>query len=706
MNKYIIIAVAFITFACSKPTAEMEDTKIQAPTCKKIPKELTIHGDTRIDNYFWLNERENPEVIDYLNAENTYADSVLGHTKDFQTKLFEEIKGRIKQTDESVPYKRNGYFYYTRYEEGKEYGIYCRKQDSLENEEQIMLDENQMAEGHAYHAIGGINVSPNNKMIAFGVDTVSRRIYTIKFKNLETGEILDDKIEGTVGSVAWANDNKTVFYTKKDLETLRSYQVWKHTLGSDKDELIFQEDDETFDCWAYRSKSGNYVIINTSASVTSEYRVLDANTPNAEFKIFQERTRELEYSIANFEDKFYVLTNLDGAKNFKLMVTDANATEKENWKEVIAHREDVMIEDFEIFRNHLTVDERKDGLSHIRIFNNETGEDHYLDFGEETYTAYLSTNLDFESELVRYGYMSLTTPNSVFDYNMNSKEKELLKQTEVLGDFNKHDYQSERHYAIAKDGTKVPISLVYKKGLKRDGNNPTLLYGYGSYGATMDPYFSSVRLSLLNRGFVYAIAHIRGGEEMGRYWYDEGKMLNKKNTFTDFIACGEYLITENFTNRKHLYAMGGSAGGLLMGAIINMRPDLWNGVVAQVPFVDVITTMLDESIPLTTGEYDEWGNPNEKEYYDYIKSYSPYDNIEAKAYPNMLVTTGLHDSQVQYWEPAKWVAKLRELKTDDNMLLLKTNMDAGHGGASGRFEAYKEYALEYAFLLNLEGINE
>ena len=472
-----------------------------------------------------------------------------------------------------------------------------------------------------------------------------------------------------------------------------------------EDQLVFEEEDETFDCWAYRSKSGNYVIINTSASVTSEYRILDADNPNGEFKIFHPRERELEYSIANFEDKFYVLTNWD-AKNFRLMVTDASATQKENWKEVIAHRDDVMIEDFEIFRSHLTVDERKDGLSHIRILNNETGEDHYLDFGEETYTAYLSTNLDFESNLVRYGYTSLTTPNSVFDYNMNTKEKELLKQTEVLGGFNKDDYQAERHYATASDGTKVPISLVYKKGLEKNGDNPVLLYGYGSYGATMDAYFSSTRLSLLNRGFVFAIAHIRGGEEMGRKWYDDGKMLNKKNTFTDFISCGEYLIENKFTSKEKLFAMGGSAGGLLMGAIINMRPDLWAGVVAQVPFVDVITTMLDESIPLTTGEYDEWGNPNEKEYYDYILSYSPYDNVEAKDYPNMLVTTGLHDSQVQYWEPAKWVAKLRELKTDNNMLLLKTNMDAGHGGASGRFEAYKETALEYAFLLNLIGVSE
>ena len=562
MDKYIILVIVFTTFACSKSNQEMESTVVQAPVCKKIPKELTIHDHTRIDNYFWLNDRENPEVIDYLNAENAYSDSILGHTKDFQTKLFEEIKGRIKQTDESVPYKRNGYFYYTRYEEGKEYGIYCRKQDSLENEEQIMLNENEMAEGHAYHSIGGINVSPDNKMIAYGQDLVSRRIYEIYFKNLETGEILKDKIEGTVGSVAWANDNKTVFYTKKDLTTLRSHQVWKHTLGSTKDELIFEEEDETFDCWAYRSKSGNYVIINTSASVTSEYRILSADTPDGEFKMFQTRERELEYSIANFEDKFYVLTNLDGAKNFKLMATDANATEKENWKEVIAHRDDVLLEDFEIFRNHLAVDERKDGLSNLRVINNETGDEHYLDFGEETYTAYLSTNLDFETEVLRYGYTSLTTPSSSFDYNMNTKEKELLKQQEVIGEFNKDDYKSERHYAIAKDGTKVPISLVYKKGLQKNGNNPVLLYGYGSYGSTMDAYFSSTRLSLLDRGFVFAIAHIRGGEEMGRHWYDDGKMMNKKNTFTDFISCGEYLITENFTKQSKLFAMGGSAGGL------------------------------------------------------------------------------------------------------------------------------------------------
>ncbi len=688
-------------------TSDAQTSTIMPPIAAKKAKELTIHDHTRTDNYYWLNDREDQEVIDYLNAENDYTSATLKHTEAFQEKLYNEIVGRIKQTDESVPYQSNGYFYYTRYEEGKEYPIFCRKEGTMDNEELILLNANEMAEGYSYYQARGLNVSKNNQILAFGEDTLSRRKYTIKFKDLATGELLEDAIPNTTGGVAWANDNKTVFYTRKDEQTLRSDKIYRHTLGEDpaNDVVVFHEADETFGTFVYKTKSDRFIIIGSYSTLSSEYRFLDANDPNSTFKIVQPRERDLEYDITHFGDHFYIRTNMD-AQNFRLMKTSVNATEKENWEEVIAHRDDVLLEGIEMFNNYMVVDERANGLTQLRIMNTTDNTEHYLDFGEEVYTSYISTNMDFDTEVLRYGYSSMTTPNSTFDYNMSTKEKTLLKQQEVVGSFSADDYEAKRMFATAGDGTKIPISLVYKKGVEKNGDNPLLLYGYGSYGATMDPYFSSVRLSLLDRGFVYAIAHIRGGQELGRQWYENGKLLKKKNTFTDFNDCAEFLIAENYTNPDKLFAMGGSAGGLLMGAIINMRPDLYKGVVAAVPFVDVVTTMLDESIPLTTGEYDEWGNPNDKEYYDYILSYSPYDNVEAKDYPAMLVTTGLHDSQVQYWEPAKWVAKLRDMKTDNNLLLLHTNMDAGHGGASGRFERYKETALEYAFIFNQLGINE
>lgn len=703
--QHILLATLAITTSCNNTKKEMEET-LTAPVCTKKPKELTTHGDTRIDNYYWLNDREDQDVLDYLNAENDYTDQSLKHTEKLQEDLYKEIVARIKQTDESVPYKYNNYWYITRFEEGKEYPIYSRKKESLDATEEILLDINILAKGHDYFQVAGQSISPNNKILAYGVDTVSRRIYTIKFKDLETGQELPDIIQTTTGSATWSNDNKTIFYTQKDETTLRSHKIFRHVLGTDQSEdvEVYHEADETFGTHVYKSKSKQYIIIGSYSTVSTEYRVLDANNPTGDFSIIQPRQRDLEYSIAHFKDHFYISTNLE-AKNFRLMKTPVDKTTKDNWTEVIPHREDVLLEGLEIFENYLVVEERKNGLTELRIIDWKTKEEHYLNFGEPTYTAWTSVNPDFNSEILRFGYTSMTTPSSTFDYDMVSKKKTLLKQQEVIGEFNKDDYQSERIYVEARDGIKIPLSIVYKKGIEKNGNNPFLLYGYGSYGSSMDPYFSSVRLSLLDRGFIFAIAHIRGGEEMGRQWYEDGKLLKKKNTFNDFIDCAKYVIDNKYTSENKLCAMGGSAGGLLMGAVINQRPDLFKAVVAQVPFVDVVTTMLDESIPLTTGEFDEWGNPKNEEYYHYIKSYSPYDNVEMKDYPAMLVTTGLHDSQVQYWEPAKWVAKLRELKTDDNLLLLKTDMTTGHGGKSGRFERYKEVALEYAFLLDQLDLN-
>lgn len=682
---------------------------IPAPKADKIVKNLEMHGDVRVDNYYWLNDRENEEVIDYLERENDYYEKMTAHTKQFKKDLFEEMKSRIKEDDASVPYYYNGYYYITRYETGKDYPIYSRKKGDLEAEEEIMFDVNQMAEGYSFYNLRGLNVSRDNKWVAFGVDTLSRRKYTIYIKNLETGETLDDAITLTTGGSIWANDNKTLFYTRKDEQTLRSNQIYKHKRGEDPegDTLIFTEEDETFGTYVYKTKSHKFLVIGSYSTLTSEFQILDANDPDGKFKVFQPRTRGLEYNISHFGNDFYILTNKDKASNYKLMKTPDTKTKMEHWEEVIAHREDVLLEDVNMFKDFLVVSERRNGLNEIRIKRWDGSQDYYLPFDNETYTAYPTQNVEFDTKILRYNYNSLTTPASVIDFNMETKEKEIKKETEVLGGkFDKNNYESKRIWATAEDGTKIPVSMVYRKGMTQSGQNPLLLYAYGSYGATIDPYFSSVRLSLLDRGFIYAIAHVRGGQYLGRKWYEDGKLLYKKNTFTDFVDVSRHLITEKYTSADHLYASGGSAGGLLMGAVVNLAPELYNGVVAAVPFVDVVTTMLDDSIPLTTGEYDEWGNPNEEKYYNYIKSYSPYDNVEAKKYPNMLVTTGLHDSQVQYWEPAKWVAKLREMKTDDHILLLHTNMDAGHGGASGRFEALKEVAMDYAFLLDMEGIKK
>jgi oligopeptidase B len=682
---------------------------IQPPVAKIIPKTLENLGDSRTDNYFWMNDRENPEVIDYLNKENEYYHKMTAHTKDFQKELFEEMKGRIKEDDESVPYLYNGYYYITRFETGKDYPIYSRKKESLTAKEEIMFDCNEMAKGQSYFQLGGLSVSPDNKLAVFSFDTVGRRIYTIQVKSLETNEILEDKIEKVTGTAVWANDNKTIFYSSQDEVTLRSDKIFKHKLGtkSSEDVLVYFEKDDTYNVEIAKSKSRKYLAIESGSTLTTEYRILNADNPDGKFEIFQKRIRGVEYSINHYKDSFYIMTNADKAENFKLMKTLETATSKENWKEVIAHREDVLLEDIEIFANYLVVEERSNGLNKIRIMPWSGEGEYYLPFESETYTAYTTTNVDFDTEILRYGYQSLATPSSVIDFNMRTKEKEIKKEQQVLGGkFDKNNYTEERVWATATDGTKIPISMVYRKELKKDGKNPLLQYAYGSYGHSMDATFSSTRLTLLDRGFIYAIAHIRGGEDLGRQWYEDGKLLKKKNTFTDFIDCSKFLIEQKYTSPEHLYAEGGSAGGLLMGVVTNMAPELYNGIIAQVAFVDVITTMLDDSIPLTTGEYDEWGNPNKKKYYNYMLSYSPYDNVKKQNYPNMYVSTGLHDSQVQYWEPAKWVAKLRTMKTNDTVLYLDTNMEAGHGGASGRFEALKELAKEFSFLLDLEEIKK
>jgi oligopeptidase B len=715
----IVLLSLLLISGCNQPRDKfsINSTQFSAPpVAERFDSVLTIHGNTRVDPYFWMRltdeqkmaktpDKQTQKVYDYLNAENVYTKEVFKSTNDLQEKLYDEIVGRIKQTDESVPYFKNGYWYYVRYEEGKEYPIYCRKPKNLDNDEQVLINANERAEGFSYYNVTGLNVSTNNKILAFAEDTLSRRIYTIRFLNLETGELLPDKIDNTSGGGAWANDNEHFFFTSKDQVSLLSNKIWRHKLGVEKDVLVYNEKDPSYYIGVYKSKSDKYIIIWNGSTLSTDYHLIPAENPTAKPANFTPREAVHEYDVVHFEDKFFIVTNWD-AQNFRLMETPENATSKENWKEVLPHRRDVLIEEIEIFKDYLVVNERKNALNQLRIMNQHTAEEHYLDFGEPAYVAYISVNPEFDSNVLRFSYSSLTTPSSTFDYNMDERTRELKKQQEVVGGHDPLAYVTERLYVESRDGKQIPVSLVYKKGTKLNGKAPLLLYAYGSYGNTIDPYFSSTRLSLLNRGFVYAIAHIRGGQAMGRAWYDDGKMMNKINTFNDYIDCAQALIDKKYTSAEHLYGMGGSAGGLLMGAVANMAPALFNGIVAQVPFVDVVSTMLDETIPLTTNEFDEWGNPQNEDSYFYMLSYSPYDQVSEQEYPHMLVTTGLFDSQVQYWEPAKWVAKLRTVKTGNNLLLMHCNMDTGHGGASGRFEQYKEVAMEYGFLLMLEGIDE
>jgi len=707
------IGVALLLVSCQKEqkAVKMNPDVIKAPMVAIKPHPMTLHGDTRQDNYYWLNDPKNPEVIKYLNEENAYVDTVMAVTKALQDQLFNEMKGRVKEKDESVPVKDGDYYYYSKYIEGGEYPVYCRKQGSLEGKEEILLDGDAMGKGKTYFNIGAYEIADNEQIMAFGVDTVSRRNYTLKFKDLKTGKILKDQIKNTEGgSYAWATDNKTIFYMVRDPQTLLASKAYRHVLGTDPktDVLVYTEKDPQFYTGIGRTKSKKYIIsVSDHNGISSEFRLLDASNPTGEFVTFFPRKHGLQYYIEHFGNKFYIRTNADGATNFKLMeVEEGKTADMKNWKEVIPHRADTYLDGMEVFKNHLVLEERSNALLHLRIINQTDKKEYYVKFDEPAYDTGVSANPDFDTNILRFSYTSLTTPNSTFDYNMDTKEEKLMKEQEVLGEFKKDDYVTERLFATARDGVKVPVSVVYKKGFKKDGSQPLLQYAYGSYGYSTDPYFSAARLSLLNRGFAFAIAHIRGGQEMGRQWYEDGKLLKKMNTFNDFIDVSEFLLKEKFTSKDKLFANGGSAGGLLMGAITNLRPDLYKGILAGVPFVDVVTTMLDETIPLTTGEWEEWGKPKDKIYYEYMKSYSPIDNVVKKDYPNMLITTGLHDSQVQYFEPAKWVAKLRSLKTNNNLLLFHCDMEAGHGGASGRFKRFHEVAREYAFMLNLVGISE
>lgn len=704
----LVLILSVLLFACSKGPS------VKPPVADKIPHEVF---DKRIDNYYWIrlsDEQKNDstpdeqtvKVLKYLNDENAYTKEMLKGTEVLQKKLFDEIVGRMKKDDSSVPYLKNGYYYYNKYSEGSEYPVYYRKKGSLDAPEEILLDVNKLAEGKKYCSVTGLSVSPDNKILAYGDDYISRRRYTLNFLDLQTGKLLPDRIENTTGQVVWASDNKTVFYTNKDISTLRADKIFRHKLGSDMNSLVYDEKDETYSVYLQESRSEKYIFINSSQTLATEVRYIEKAKPDADPKVFEPRRINHEYSIDHFQNTFFIRTNLDSTSNFRLMKTPESKTSSRYWQDVIPHRKDVLFENFELFNDFLVVEERSNGLTNIWIISNKDNTGYNIDFGEETYMAGIFYNPEPGTQTLRYSYSSLTTPNSVIDYNMLTREKRVMKEDEVLGGFDKNNYESKRIFAKAVDGTMVPVSLVYRKGFVQDGKAPLLLYAYGSYGSSTDAGFRSAIISLLDRGFVFAIAHVRGGSEMGRYWYEDGKLLKKINTFTDFNTCAQYLADQKYTGTDKLFAMGGSAGGLLMGAIVNMRPELYKGVIAAVPFVDVVTTMLDETIPLTTFEWDEWGDPRKKEYYDYMLSYSPYDQVKSMAYPNILVTTGFWDSQVQYWEPAKWVAKLRDMKTDNNILVMDVNMSAGHGGASGRFERNRITALEYAFILDLAGIKD
>lgn len=692
-------------------TSVAQAAQLSAPIAKKVPYDMRIHGDTRVDNYYWMrdDERKDPEVINYLEAENAYTDAMLAHTKALQTTLFEELKGRIQKDDDSVPIKKGEYFYFSQTRGDDEYSTYLRSSDFAGTDKQVILDVNKLAKEYDYFAVSGLDVSPNTNLMAYGEDTVSRRIYTIKIKDLSTGKLLEDTLEGTNGRVVWANDNKTLYYIKKDAQTLLGYQVYRHTLGTPQaeDELVYEETDTSYYTGISKSKDGSEIYIWHSSTSASGVSVLSANDGKAMPKRLIEREADLEYGISKLGNTYYITTNLN-AVNFQLMKVDIDkAGDKANWQTVIPARDNIKLEGIDLFNDHLVYQQREMGQSTLIVRNLTTGKEMPLSFNDSAYTISAYGNNDLNSDMLRVYYSSMTTPGSSYDVNLATGDKTLLKQQKVLGDFSADNYASERLFITARDGIKVPVTLVYRKDkFKKEGTNPLLQYAYGSYGATMDPTFSSARLSLLDRGFVYAIAHIRGSQMLGRPWYEDGKLLNKKNTFNDFVDVTKSLVAQGYGDKDYIFAQGGSAGGLLMGAVANQAPELYKGMVAAVPFVDVVTTMLDESIPLTTNEYGEWGNPNEKAYYEYMLSYSPYDQVSKQDYPNMLVTTGLHDSQVQYFEPAKWVAKLRDYKTDNNKLLFKIDMEAGHGGASGRFKRLEDAALNYAFMLDLAGVSK
>jgi len=694
-NLLVIIIIVIGLSSCSK---------VAPPDAIKIKKVLTEFGNDRIDSYYWMKERENPKVRSYLEAENRYANNVLAHTTELQENIYQELIARIDPDETKAPYFENGYFYYSRYEESKEYPIYCRKKDTLDAPEEILLNVNELAAGYSFYNVTGLRVSRNNNILAFGTDTLGRRKYIIKFKNLKTGKIYPDELKITTGTAVWANDNKTLFYTIKD-HTLRSYKIMRHKLGTDyqSDVEVYHEKDLTFSVSVSKTKSNRYIMISSHSTLSSEIRFLKADKPDGQFRIIQKRQPDIEYHAEHFKDKFIIRTNFQ-AKNFRLVTAPAKRSGLENWQDIVAHRDHVLLEDYEIFDKYLVVDERENGLSQLRIIPWDETPGYLIDFDQAAYTVSIDKNRELNTDILRFRFSSLATPNTIYDYDMSKKVKTLVKQDKILGGFKSADYSTERLMIPANDGTKVPVSLVYRKDLNRKNPNPLYLLGYGSYGSSYEPRFRTSIISLLDRGFIFAIGHIRGGQEMGRHWYEDGKLLRKKNTFTDFVNCAEYLLTNGYTASDILAIRGGSAGGLLIGAVVNMAGSKFRVAIADVPFVDVVTTMLDPGIPLTTSEYDEWGDPNTKEYYEYILSYSPYDNVVQQKYPALLVTTSFHDSQVQYWEPAKWVAKLRDLKTDDNLLILKTDFDSGHGGASGRYKKHKMTAFQYAFILDQMGI--
>ena len=697
----ILGAIVMLLFCCSQPPS------YEPPVAKIVPKADTLFGDVRIDDYFWLRDRDNPEVMAYLEAENAYTDSMMKHTEKLQDELYNEMKSRIKETDMDVPEKMDDYYYYSRSEEGKQYKIFCRKHGSLEAPEEILIDPNVLAGDRSFYDIGAYSISDDHNLLAYTVDTTGAEHYTIYLKDLRTGSYLPDTLTETETDVIWANDNKTIFYSTLSDVSIPN-KLWRHKLGESqaKDKMMYHETDDRYYLYAYKTKSKNFIILGLESKIDTEMHYLDANKPYGNFRVICQRETELEYYVDEHDGNFIIRTNADGAKNYKLVSVSTKNPAKKNWKDFIAYRDTVKIENFETFDKYLAVFERVRGLEKIRILSFDKATDFYIDFPEPTYSVWASGNHNFKSDLIRFTYTSLVTPKSVYDYNMTDKKRELLKRYEVLGGYNPDDYQSERLFARAGDGVEVPISIVYKKGMKKNGNNPMILSGYGAYGISSDPYFTSTRLSLLNRGFIYGTAHIRGGGEMGQQWYEDGKFLKKKNTFTDYIAGAEYLIKEGYTSSKKLIAWDGSAGGLTVGAAANMRPDLFYAIVADVPFVDVLNTMLDPTIPLTVLEYDEWGNPEKEEYYWYIKSYAPYENVTAQEYPYMLIRCGLNDPRVQYWEPAKWTAKLRATKTDNKPLLFNIKMESGHMGSSGRYDYLKELAFEYAYMLDLFGIKK
>jgi len=702
----VSIAVAIISIGMDPNHTLANQAAATPPVAKRQPKDVSVHGERRVDDYHWLRERTNPEVISYLNAENAYTQAMLKHTEPLRQTLYDEMVSRIKETDESVPTRIDDYFYYTRTVAGKQYGIHCRKRRSLDAPEEVVLDENALAEGHAYFALGAFAVSPDHLWLAYSTDTTGAEAFALHTKNLETGELMPDAITNTYFGVEWANDSRTFFYTVLD-QRMRPHRLMRHSIGKAPagDAVLHQEDDPAFFVGVTKTKTRKFILMNLGSNTTTEVHFLDADDPGGAFNAVEPRRPEIEYYVEHHVDAFFILTN-EGAKNFKVVEAPVATPGRDHWREVVPHRNAVKIDDIDVFRNHLVVYERENGLKQIMVMRLDAGESHHVRFREPAYTLWTGENPDFEAEELRYNYTSLVTPRTVIDYNMRTRSQRMLKRYEVLGGYEPGHYVTERIFAAAADGTRVPISLVYKDGTPRDGSAPLFLYGYGAYGVSIEPYFISNRLSLVDRGVIYAIAHIRGGGAMGRQWYDRGKLLNKRNTFTDFLACADHLIEKGYASPGRIACSGGSAGGMLIGVAANMRPELWGGVVAHVPFVDVVNTMLDESIPLTVIEYEEWGDPRDKKFYEYIRSYSPYDNVRKQDYPPMLVTAGMNDPRVQYWEPAKWVARLRALKTDGNPLLLKVRMNEGHVGASGRYDYLRDVGLEYGFVLDCFGIKE